>query len=368
MYKHKKSIAGVIALFLILICSPALSPASDEKFVWPAGKRAAVSLTFDDGRESQPDVGIPLLNRYGVKATFYVLPGAIAPRISAWKDAVNAGHEIGNHSMTHPCTGNYPFIKENALEYYTIERMTDELNNANFAIERMLGVRPLTFAYPCGQTFVGRGQNVHSYVPLIAESYLTGRTYGDTIANKPGFCDLAQVTGINIDGLSFDQIRALVDEAAEKGTWLVLAGHDIGTSIMRQVTQTETLAAFCEYANDPQNKIWVATVTEIAAYIDSHRTLKSHIPSVMPRKRSIGMVFAAGILSYSLAFVVHVKTSPFKSKLILLSGSVILFFGSIWSIRYGYIGIKDLIPIFTVLGYCLGCLSAIVTVHQPTQN
>ncbi|MGC9977152.1 MAG: polysaccharide deacetylase family protein [Syntrophales bacterium] len=280
--KDKKLITCFLALFLVLVCCPAAAPASAEEFSWPQGKRAAVSLTFDDARESQLDVGLPLLNRYGVKATFYVLPNMVKPRLSDWKKAVNAGHEIGNHSLNHPCTGNYPFIKENALEYYTLERMTDELDTANLAIERMLGVRPTSFAYPCGQTFVGRGQNVQSYVPLIAKSFLTGRTFGDTVANKPDFCDFAQITSINIDGLSVNKIRALVDEAAEKGSWLVLGGHEIGTSSGPQVTQTETLAAFCEYANDPQNGIWVATVTEIATYIDSHRKLKSNIPSVKP--------------------------------------------------------------------------------------
>ena len=39
-------------------------------FRWPKGKRAAVSLSFDDARTSQLDVGIPLLDRHKVPATF----------------------------------------------------------------------------------------------------------------------------------------------------------------------------------------------------------------------------------------------------------------------------------------------------------
>lgn len=362
--KDKKVIVCFLALFLILVYSSATA----EEFVWPKGKRAAVSLTFDDARESQLDVGIPLLNRYGVKATFYVLPIGVKPRLSAWKDVVNAGHEIGNHSLNHPCSGNFPFIKENALEYYTLERMADELDTSNLAIERMLGVRPTSFAYPCGQTFVGRGQNVQSYVPLIAQRFLTGRTAGNGVANKPGFCDLAQITGINITGVSVDQIRALVEEAAKKGSWLVLYGHENGISSGFQVTQTETLAVLCEYVNNPQNEIWVATVREVATYIDSHRKLKSNIPSVKPRKLLFGAMLAVGALSYILALMVHIKTSLLTSKLLLLSGSVILLFGSIWSIRYGYIGVNGLIPIFSVLGYCLGCLVAILWKAKDAKN
>ena len=37
---------------------------------WPEGKTAALSLTFDDARLSQVDQGLPLLDSYGVKATF----------------------------------------------------------------------------------------------------------------------------------------------------------------------------------------------------------------------------------------------------------------------------------------------------------
>lgn len=43
-----------------------------EDFHWPEGKRAAISLTFDDARHTQITNGIPLLDEYGVKATFYV--------------------------------------------------------------------------------------------------------------------------------------------------------------------------------------------------------------------------------------------------------------------------------------------------------
>lgn len=39
-------------------------------FNWPQGKKAAISLTFDDARFSQSDTGTLFLDRYGVKATF----------------------------------------------------------------------------------------------------------------------------------------------------------------------------------------------------------------------------------------------------------------------------------------------------------
>ncbi len=47
------------------------------RFSWPQANRAAISLTFDDAGPSQVDNGLPLLERYNVKATFTVSPDAV---------------------------------------------------------------------------------------------------------------------------------------------------------------------------------------------------------------------------------------------------------------------------------------------------
>ena len=76
-------------------------------FQWPEGKKMAISLTFDDARLTQVDKGIPILDQYGVKATFYVSPASMKQRLDGWKKAAANGHDIGNHSMVHPCSGNF---------------------------------------------------------------------------------------------------------------------------------------------------------------------------------------------------------------------------------------------------------------------
>ena len=47
---------------------------------FPGRAKAAVSVTFDDARPSQLDRGIPILDRHGVRGTFYVLPRRVAKR------------------------------------------------------------------------------------------------------------------------------------------------------------------------------------------------------------------------------------------------------------------------------------------------
>lgn len=249
---------------------PPMRTEEKKPFKWPDGKRAAISLSFDDARLSQPDVGLALLEKCGVKATFFVEPRNTEPRLEGWKKILAAGHEIGNHSQTHPCTGNYAFSLSNALEDYTLDRMAKDLDGGSADIERLLGVKPKTFAYPCGLKFVGRGRDVRSYVPLIAERYLVARGYLDEAANDPAFCDLAQAMGTAFDDMDFVGMQKIVDQAAKDGRWVIFVGHEIGPKGF-QVTDTAALEALCKYAKDPANGLWIDTVENIGKYIQQQR-------------------------------------------------------------------------------------------------
>lgn len=243
---------------------------TEEKFPWPEGKTMAISLTFDDARLTQTDIGIPLLDSYGVKATFYVSPGNFVQRLENWKKAIINGHDIGNHSILHPCTGNFSWSRHKALEDYTLKKMRSELDSAGRLIENLVGVYPVSFAFPCGQTFVGRGENTRSYVPLIAEMFETGRGWLDEGPNNPSFCDLAQLTGMELDGKSFREVKDLIESAGKQGYWLILAGHEINKDGF-QTSRISTIDSLCRYAADPVNGIWIDNVHNIATYIKAVR-------------------------------------------------------------------------------------------------
>ena len=242
-------------------------------FPWPQGKQVAVSLSFDDARYSQVDAGTALLDKHGVKATFYLVPGAVKERLEGWKKAAASGHEMGNHSLLHPCTGNFPWARGKALEDYTLEKMSAELSEANKEIENLLGVTPRAFAYPCGQTFVGRGLNTRSYIPVVASLFTSGRGWLDEGPNDPVFCDLAQLTGMEMDGKDFDEIRAIVENAKKNHQWVVLAGHEMGTS-GPQTTRLSMLEKLIQYANDPANGVWLAPVGTVGEYVEKLRKKK----------------------------------------------------------------------------------------------
>lgn len=238
-----------------------------KSFPWPGGKKMALSLTFDDARLSQPDKGIPLLDKYGVKATFYIIPGNALQRIDGWKAAVKNGHEIGNHSVFHPCSGNFEWSRLKALEEYTLSKMKAELDSASRFIREVIGTSPSSFAYPCGQTYIGRGINTKSYVPLIASMFKSGRGWLNEAPNDPYFSDPAQLNATELDGKTFEQVKNLIETAKAKGHWLILAGHEMDNEGF-QTSQLTTIEAICQYASDPANGIWIDNVSNVASYIE----------------------------------------------------------------------------------------------------
>ncbi len=245
-----------------------------QKFPWPEGKKMALSLTFDDARFSQIDTGIPLLDKYGVRATFYISPESMLKQSDQWKMAVLNGHEIGNHSVYHPCSGNFTWSRDKALEEYSLQKMRTELDSATRFINEILGVVPTSFAYPCGQTFIGRGAGVQSYVPLIASMFESGRGWLNEAPNDPEFCDLSQLNGTELDGKSFDQVLKLIETAKANGQWLILAGHEMNEEGY-QTSQLKTIDAICSYATDPSSEIWIDNMHAVASYVEQKRLEES---------------------------------------------------------------------------------------------
>ncbi len=245
-----------------------------DSFHWPAGKQAAISISLDDARPSQVDAGLPVLDRYGIRATFYLSPSNIPLRQDIWRDAVARGHEMGNHTLTHPCSGNFPWSLANALEDMTLADIESEMERSDEVIEQLVGMRPRSFAYPCGQKFVGRGQHLSSYIPVAGRRYMACRGFRDEAVNNPQYCDLAQVMGVDSDDHPFNYLKAWVDRAIAERGWLVFCSHDVG-SFPRQAITVENLGRLCELCVEPEMGIWVNTIAEVAAYIQRHRAARA---------------------------------------------------------------------------------------------
>jgi peptidoglycan/xylan/chitin deacetylase (PgdA/CDA1 family) len=113
--------------------------------VWrgPRGRRA-LALTFDDGPSESTPALLDVLARHGVSATFFQC-GANIERLPSIARAVHdAGHEIGNHSQTHP------FFCFRSPQF-----MFDQLWRAQSVIENAAGVRPVWLRAPYGVRWPG---------------------------------------------------------------------------------------------------------------------------------------------------------------------------------------------------------------------
>ncbi|MDR2360560.1 MAG: polysaccharide deacetylase family protein [Oscillospiraceae bacterium] len=100
-----------------------------------------VSLTFDAawGNEDTQQL-IDILGKYGIKATFFVVGEWVDKYPESVKALSDAGHEVMNHSDTHP-----HFNKLSAAE------IINQLERCNDKIEAVTGIRPKLFRAPYGE-------------------------------------------------------------------------------------------------------------------------------------------------------------------------------------------------------------------------
>ncbi|HET7450531.1 MAG TPA: polysaccharide deacetylase family protein [Gaiellaceae bacterium] len=96
-----------------------------------------VALTFDDGPSVWTEQILDLLAGSGARATFFVCGAAIEGREATLWRCLAEGHEVANHTHTHP-------------ELRELDRAAvfAELDSASAAIESVIGTRPVHFRPP----------------------------------------------------------------------------------------------------------------------------------------------------------------------------------------------------------------------------
>jgi peptidoglycan/xylan/chitin deacetylase (PgdA/CDA1 family) len=110
----------------------------------PAAQRRAIALTFDDGPGPGTSLILDLLAQHGVWATFFQV-GSLADAYPAIaREVCDAGHEIGNHSHTHP---NFALARPSFVE--------DEFRRAQEAIGEATGRAPVWLRAPYGVRWFG---------------------------------------------------------------------------------------------------------------------------------------------------------------------------------------------------------------------
>ena len=142
----KKQIMFCIALVLILVTASVgsvMSFARDDRLlpiycVESEKKQIAISFDAAWGNDDTEDL-INILKEYDAKATFFLVGAWVDKYPESVKQLFDAGHQIQNHSNTHPY-----------MTQLSTEQMKNEILSCNKKIEAITGVCPTLFRTPYG--------------------------------------------------------------------------------------------------------------------------------------------------------------------------------------------------------------------------
>lgn len=185
----------------------------------PVGwNRAMVSLTFDDGWRSQYDNALPILNKYGMNATFYLLTETVDypdyMTIGMMQSLKNAGNELDSHTISHP-----------HLPQLTVSGIDQELSQSQSQLRQWFGASAADdFASPYGE------YNAKTLTE-IKKFYRSHRSTDEGFNSKDSF----DIYNIKVQNILFStpasQVKTWVEQAQREHTWLVLVYHEIATAV-----------------------------------------------------------------------------------------------------------------------------------------
>lgn len=210
-------------------------------------KKAAVSFTLDDGPRGNLTEAAPLLEKYGIKATFYIVVGRPKDKADAnpkgtlsWdeiKILMSQGHEIGNHSMTHAQLRN---ISDSAA-------LDKEINGPIAIFKEKLGIEPETFCFP------GNGFNDEVMkLALVNHINTTSNVrlfYGDT-------------------NFTPEKSKEYIDKAIANGKWIVPMLHGITEKGggWKPFSDISVFEGILQYAQSQENNLWIDTFANVSKY------------------------------------------------------------------------------------------------------
>jgi len=132
-------------LYVLLLTYGVVSIRADFylKSIQALEDKKQILLTFDDGPHPvYTPIILDLLDQYQAKAIFFVI-GEQAEKMPLLLQEIKArGHRIGNHSWSHD-----PYF-----DFFSVNKMVNEINRTNELIEKIIGEKPIYFRPPFGIT------------------------------------------------------------------------------------------------------------------------------------------------------------------------------------------------------------------------
>ena len=256
-------------LLTLLFSLVLLITSAQTKTPWN-GKKCAVVITYDDAINQHLDNAVPVLDSLGLKATFYLtaFSTSMQNRLEEWRQLAAHGHELGNHTLYHPCIGGpgREWVKpEGDLSKYTVQRMVNETLMTNVFLQALDGKTKRTFAYTCGDTKIGDS----SYIESMKDDFVAAR------GTQAQMHTIDKVDSYNVDcyvvnGETASQMLAWVDKAVQTNSLLVLLFHGVGGGNGLNVSIAEH-RKFLQQLKKREKDIWIAPMLPVAQYIKHYQ-------------------------------------------------------------------------------------------------
>jgi len=232
------------------------------------GKKCAVVITYDDAIDQHLDNAAPLLDSLGLKASFYVtaFSNSVQKRMTEWKNLDKKGHELGNHTLFHPCVGGKgrEWVKpEYDMRTYTVQQMIDETRMTNLFLQALDGKTKRTFAYTCGDMKIGDSSFIHD----MKKDFVAARAVRNEM-HKINEIDLYNVDCYMVNNNSAEEMIGWVKKAVASNSLLVILFHGVGGGNGLDVSLSAH-RQFLTYLKQNEKDILVAPMVEVAAHIKS---------------------------------------------------------------------------------------------------
>lgn len=175
--------------------------------------RPIISFTFDDGWKTQTSNALPLLCRYKIPGTFYLVSGYlnyldyVNPRDV--NSLIKSGEEIASHTIHHA-----------DLTQISQDQLQQEVAGSQIQLQEEFGQKVVDFATPYG--------NYNDDAIQVIKQYYQSHRSTDDGYNSPDDFDPYNILCITFEKpMTVTQLEAKIDEAVKGNKWIVIAFHQI---------------------------------------------------------------------------------------------------------------------------------------------
>ena len=252
---------------LIIACIATVIGAQAQ-ISWPHGKRAAIVLTYDDGLKSQRQYVMPQLEAKNFRGTFFLYGQVVSQTdIPEWREAAKRGHELGNHSLFHPClagTTDNTSSPCRSLECYSVKDLLIEIGMMDNFLYAIDGKTQHAYAYPCGQAVAGGEDYSQPLLKSGLTKYCRGAARG--ISNDAKRLNFAMIPTLPaMTGCKANELIDYVKEAVQKEGLAVIVFHGVGGDYLTvDATEHQKLV---DYLSQHSDELWIGTFSEVLDYV-----------------------------------------------------------------------------------------------------